>query len=96
MLIATQNLTSTNIVCLRHNPFRSAVAFGGPKKIHGFVFLCNSAQAGEREERTERSLLAIKMIGTNRSGQGEKSVLVCDAGSELGPGGREKGNGRRQ
>ena len=70
MLIATQNLTSTNIVCLRHNPFRSAVAFGGPKKIHGFVFLCNSAQAGEREERTERSLLAIKMIGTNRSGQG--------------------------
>ena len=42
------------------------------------------------EGRNSSCLLAIKMEGTNRSGDGGEKSLRCDPGSELRLGGREK------
>ena len=45
------------------------------------------------EGRNSSCLLAIKMEGTNRSGDGGEKSLRCDPGSELRLGGREKKKG---
>ena len=42
------------------------------------------------EGRKSCNLLAIKMQGTNRSGEAGGKSLLCDPGSELRLGGREK------